>query len=384
MVTETHFIQRCEGPVFTGPGSGTLCCACGRELIAGYDPARFRGVGIECGGCGAVTTTPGLPEGEAPPRAVIVAEPVGEPRMQTTPLPANVFVIGRAEIDRITALYQPANPARNVYAASAALLDEVQAAYERVAGGALPAVGVDLAQPFDGITQHALGWAVAHLRRRIGEGAWAVTDRADTSAAATICAAFLHFVATWAHHPLFPAMAATVGEAGCSLHGLAPFAAAHCLSMQGNRISFPQPEGFPGRIVGFDLATGPVEAVQVRTVVFAGFEHPHGRPWDHEVLRAAAADVIMAEQGRINLRNPGLLLLSPGIALSGFDEALIRAVQHAMLGLGRKNRGLMAVAPIVLRMMPEADPHAIRFGYGLFPVFNRHYQGETLVQAGGG
>ncbi|HYZ22810.1 MAG TPA: hypothetical protein VE690_11700, partial [Rhodopila sp.] len=224
---ETHFIQRCDGPVFTGPGSGTLCCACGRELIAGYDPARFRGVAIECAGCGAVTMTPGLPEGEPPPRAVIVAKPVAEPRMQTTPLPANVFVIGRAEMDRIVALYQPANPVRNVYMVSAALLDDVHAAHERVAGGGLRKVAVDPAQPFQGITQHALGWAVAHLQRRIEDGgAWAVTDRADTSAAATICAAFLHFVATWGHHPLFPAMAATADWAGFSLHGLAPFAAA--------------------------------------------------------------------------------------------------------------------------------------------------------------
>ena len=69
-----------------------------------------------------------------------------------------------------------------------------------------------------------------------------------------------------------------------------------------------------------------------------------------------------------------MLLLSPGTALAGFDEALIEAVQGAVSALGRKNRGLMAVAPIVLRVQALADPHAVRFGYGLFPVQNRYYR----------
>ena len=88
-----------------------------------------------------------------------------------------------------------------------------------------------------------------------------------------------------------------------------------------------------------------------------------------------------AAQGRINLRNPGVLLLSPGTVLGGFDEALIEAVKASLHGLGRKNRGLLAVAPIVLRLQTLPDPHAVRFGYGLFPISNRHYGGETQIQA---
>jgi hypothetical protein len=91
------------------------------------------------------------------------------------------------------------------------------------------------------------------------------------------------------------------------------------------------------------------------------------------------SEIAGAAQGRVNLRNPGLLLLSPGIALAGFDEALITAIQAAVAVVGRKNRGLMAVAPIVLRMQAMPDPRAIRFGYGLFPIQNRHYAGEGLI-----
>jgi hypothetical protein len=47
---------------------------------------------------------------------------------------------------------------------------------------------------------------------------------------------------------------------------------------------------------------------------------------------------------------------------------------------GRRNRGLMAVAPLVLRMQALPDPHALRYGYGLFPIANRHYAGDSLLR----
>ena len=176
-------------------------------------------------------------------------------------------------------------------------------------------------------------------------------------------------------------MAATAADRGFSLHALAPFAAAHCLTMQGNRISFPPVTG-SGRIERFNLATGPTETIAVLTDVFDRFEYPFGLSWTEAGLRAAVLERISAAQGHINMRNPGLLLLSPGTALGGFDEALIRAVQAAMQAVGRKNRGLMAVAPLVLRVLPAAQPHAVQFGYGFFPIANRHYRGETLMRGG--
>jgi hypothetical protein len=144
-------------------------------------------------------------------------------------------------------------------------------------------------------------------------------------------------------------------------------------------VGFPTPTGFPGRIDHVLVGTGPAEMIVVQTEVFDRFEYPYGQPWDAASLRAAVSAVVLAAQGRINLKNPGLLLLSPGVVLGGFDEALIEAVKVAVLSAGRKNRGLMAVAPMVLRMQGMADPHALRFGYGLFPVLNRHYRGETIV-----
>jgi hypothetical protein len=375
VTAEVHFVQGGDAPALVGAGDGTLACPCGHTLIEGFQPAQFLGVGIQCGRCGAVTTTAPLPEGKMPPGGLSAAEPSNEPRLRAMKVPAGVAVVGRTEMDRLGTLLRPATPADTTYLVCADLLDRAAAAFELHAGGPLPAIASDAGDAFAGLRDHALAWAVRHLRSRIRDASWACMGDAPTANAVTHVAGFLHFVATWSRHPLFPLMAATAGDRGFSLHGLALFAAAHALAMQGNRVGFQAPAEYPARIDGFDLATGATEVVRVRLEVFDRFEFPFGRPWDQASLQEAVSEAIASVQGRINLRNPGMLLVSPGTALGGYDEALIEAVKAAVPGQGRKNRGLMAVAPIMLRLQALADPHSVRFGYGLFPVRNRHYEG---------
>jgi hypothetical protein len=384
---DTHFVQGGDGPILIGSGRGTLACSCGNILVEGFDAARFLAIGIRCARCLAVTTTDGLADGELPPRSAIVAAPSAEPRMTAMTVPPDVSVVGQEEMGRLQALFQPASP-DHTYTVSDALLDEAVAAFERHVGGALPGGVAASDNPFAGLRQHALGWAVRHLRGRLRSETWACLEDAPTANAVVHVTGFLHFVATWARHPLFPAMVATAGDRGFSLQGLARFAAAHCLTMMRNRISFPPPSGYPGRIEAFSVVTGPGdgitdEGVGVHVEVFDRFEFPFGRAWDQAGLQAAVSEVLGAAQGRINLRHPGVLVLSPGTALAGFDEALIEAVKASVQGLGRRNRGLMAVAPVVLRLQPLADAHSVRFGYGFFPIANRHYRGDGVVQMGG-
>ncbi|WP_428541588.1 hypothetical protein [Rhodopila sp.] len=381
MSPEVHFVQAGDAPVLLGAGDASLPCGCGNVLIDGFDPAQFLGVGIRCGRCGRVTTSPPLAAGRMLPSFVSTAEPSAEPRARAMQVPPRVALVGRAEMERLAPLFRPATP-DPTYRFSQGLLDQAEAAFERHVGGALPAVAADPADPFTGLRDHALAWSVRHLRARMGEASWAAMGDAPTANAVDHVAGFLHFVATWSRHPLFPAMATTVGDRGCSLHGLAPFAAAHALALLGNRVGFEQPAGDPARVDGFNLAVGAADTVGVHLEVFDRFEYPFGQARDPPVLRAAVLEVMAAAQGRINLRSRGVLLLSPGSALAAYDEALIEAVQAGMQTLGRKNRGLMAVAPIVLRLQAVADPHAVRFGYGLFPVVNRHYSGDAVLQGG--
>lgn len=280
-----------------------------------------------------------------------------------------------------TAPFQP-TPPDGIYQISASLLDEAEMVFQTQTGGPLPSMAASRSDPFSGLRDHALGWAVGRLRDRVAADAWACMEDAPTSNAVTHVAGFLHFVTTWSHHPLFPAMLATAADRGFSLHGLAPFAAAHCLTMMGNQIAFPEPQGYPGRIGGFLMATK-AGSVSVHFQTFDRFEYPFGHPWDHASLRAAVTEVMSAAQSRINLRNPGALILSPGTALNGFDDALTDAIKAAMPVEGRRNRGLMTVAPVVLRLQPLQDPHAIRFGYGCFPTVNKYYRLDPATRTGG-
>jgi hypothetical protein len=278
---------------------------------------------------------------------------------------------GGVELQRLQSQFQP-SPPDGIYQVSPSLLDEAEASFQALTGAALPTIQATRDDPFSGLTAHPLGWAVGRLRDRLATADWRCMEDAPTSNAVTLVTGFLHFAATWSGHPLFPAMAATAAGTGFSLHGLAPYAAAHCMIMMGNQITFADPETRLGPIDGFVLAAkgGPVK-VHIET--FDRFEYPFGQPWDQTALRAAAAGAIEAAQSRINLRNPGSLILSPGTALDRFDWALIQAIKELIPTLGRKNRGLMAVAPVVLRLQAVQDPRAIRFGYGCFPVVNKHY-----------
>ncbi len=277
--------------------------------------------------------------------------------------------------------FQP-TPPDGIYRITASLLDEAEAVFRTHMGESLPCITASRTDPFAGLLDHALGWAVGRLRDRIGADSWACMEDAPTSNAVTHVAGFLHFVTTWSGHPLFPAMTATAADRGFSLHGLAPFAAAHCLMMMGNQIAFPEPQGYPGRIGVFTMATKAGQ-VAVHCQTFERFEYPFGHKWDHASLRAEVNEVISGAQSRINLRNPGALILSPGTALNGFDDALLDAIKEALPAQGRRNRGLMTVAPVVLRLNPLQDPHAVQFGYGCFPTVNKYYRLDPATRTGG-
>ena len=70
-----HFIQVGDAPAFTGVGGSDLVCRCGQStLIKGYLPANFLAIRIRCFRCGAITGTPGLPDGEILPRSAVSIE----------------------------------------------------------------------------------------------------------------------------------------------------------------------------------------------------------------------------------------------------------------------------------------------------------------------
>jgi len=369
--------------MFTGTGQGVLDCRCGNRLVDAYEPGNLLDITLQCGRCGALTTTPKLADPSRPPVALVVAEPVREPRIAVAEIIQGGALISRAEMERVGALFRPHTPPDWAYHIDAALLERVEAAYQHATSHALPACAVSEADPFAGMRDHAVAWAVEHLRACMSRaGGWRADAGIPTPIAVASVTSFLHFCDTWSQHPLFPAMVAGAAFRKFSSHGLVPFAAAHCAVMMGNRINFV-PEGVPPALHGFNVTTGSPDVVPVRIEIFDRFEVPFGQGWNAASLRAAVADRIAASAARINPRHHGMLLFSPGTALAGFDEALIEAVRDVVQAQGRRHRGLLAVAPMVLRLQQMPDPHTVRLCYGFFPIANRHFEGDTVLQSGG-
>jgi hypothetical protein len=119
-----HYTQIGGAPAVTGAGFGTFGCACGQSLlIAGYEPRNFLGVAIQCGACGRISETPGLPLGATPPVAVTLVERGTEHPPAT--IASDTILIGREEMQRLASLFQPRSTDTDRHVISDALLDDV-------------------------------------------------------------------------------------------------------------------------------------------------------------------------------------------------------------------------------------------------------------------
>ena len=141
-------------------------------------------------------------------------------------------------------------------------------------------------------------------------------------------------------------MAAGAAAAGFSTHALAVFAAARCMAADGNRIGLVPPDRGE-RIDGFHITTGSTETgsperVAVLVHRFDRFDWPRGRGVEVAATRAATIDALIASQGRINVRRPGMVVLSVGL---GAPRARSAARRGHRLGpcttVGAEHRGLV-------------------------------------------
>ena len=110
MAAEVHFVQAGDAPILIGSGDGALSCACGNTLIEGYRPGAVSGHrhpvrALRRGDGNAAAAR----QAQCRRLGVIAAEPSSEPRTDAMTVPAGVAVIGRAERDRLAALFRPAN-----------------------------------------------------------------------------------------------------------------------------------------------------------------------------------------------------------------------------------------------------------------------------------
>jgi hypothetical protein len=369
-----HYAQIGDQPAITGTGSEQFTCGCGQSsLIAGYEPRNFLGIAIQCAACGAVSETPGLPEGAQPPPNVMLVERGAEHPPRT--VAGDAALISREEMERLVVFYQPRATGADPHVISDTLLDEVESQQQNWTNEPLP-------PPPRSHREHALSWAIGHFRQRLRDPEWtSFADSADSTAAAVI-AAFRDLFASWGHHPLFGAMIATAAGQGFSLHVMALFGAAKSMTSAGNQVVFVPTAGPNPRIASFQLMLAPPEQMSVVVNRFDRFEWPGGAEATPQAIRAAAIDAMAAVQGSINRLRPGMLVLSPGAVEGKADQLFIDNVFAALGSHGKRYRGLAAVAVIAPKVLPTGRHREVRFGYSFYPIPNRNHAIGRSVHVG--
>jgi hypothetical protein len=373
---QPHFVQTGDAPIFTGQGTGELRCRCGQSvLVRGYDPSNFLGIDLRCASCGAVTTTPGLSALNRPPEQVVPVDRDAAAPPAGSTIEAHQAYAGREELDRAMALFRPRGPESNRVTISDAFLDGIVADYDRLTNGALAGhlatVAVaEAAKPLTGYRPYPLSWAIRTLRAGIRDPDWSPIATSPASVATTLVGAFRYFLDSWSQHPLFPAMVATAADTGFSLHGMALFATAKCLADSGNRVGFLPPRDGSGRLRQFALAMGDGAPLTCAMDVFDRYAWPHGEDWQSGDLHQRVVDSLMASKGQINLRHPGMIVLSPGATREEMEQPLVDAIHGAFHSHGRRYRHVTAVSVILAKIRATQDRDTVRFGYSFYPVPN--------------
>jgi hypothetical protein len=378
-----HFVQVGQAPVLICDGSEDLACGCGHsELVKGYRPERLIAVGIRCSACGAVTVTPDLPPDARLTGHIVPVDRHAREMPSPGTMQPGAILADRATVHRIEAPLRPRRPSGDPVTVTPALLDEVTAAYDRLTGGAFIAhADASLPLNWTGVRRYPLAWGCLHLRSWLSGSDLPLLGPVETTIAAIHVAAFRQFLATWEHHPLFSDMAALAATTGFGLHELAVFATLSVLFESGNRIGLLAPDDGPPRIREWSVQTGD-QLLAVETAAFPKFAWPDGRPWPAAAIRSAIQDAVEGARGRINLRKPGILVLSAGLVPEDFDAPMQQGMERLFRSAGRANRGLAAMAMIAPRVVATARPDQYGFGWLFRPVANPSFEGQNGVVVG--
>jgi hypothetical protein len=194
-------------------------------------------------------------------------------------------------------------------------------------------------------------------------------------------AALHHLLHCWGHHPLFCRLASSLAERERFLRTLTAFATAKLLHDAGNRIGFSSP--IPGRTdlhLHFSTALGEPLSLTILAPDALHWRERHRR--SPRTMHAAVVSAMAAARGRVNNRNPGIVVLCASILEPDFDQMVVDGVHGAFRSVGRQHRGVAAVTAIMPRILPAGQRDRVGFGYAFYPIRNPHFAGDNPIRIG--
>jgi hypothetical protein len=377
-----HYIQVGDTPAFIGAGAADLICRCGQSiLIKGYLPANFLAIRIKCFRCGAITGTPGLPEGEILPRSAVGIARIAAPVVVPASVGRGAVLACRDEIPRF-ALTRPRDPPNEAVKLSRSMVEATAQEYDRLTGGRLVA-HMDASPPAMGSAEgdYPFAWAVSRLRQQIDQRGWSWLRQNDDALAAMYVVALQDCLHCWGQHPSFGQLALPLAEPRRFLRTMTGFATAKLLFDAGNRVGFDPPTPVRTDVqLHFSTAAGEPLSLAMLAPDALQWKEREGR--SPRVIRSAVVDALVSAQSRVNSRNPGVVVLSVSILLPDFDQALVDGIHAAFRTVGRKHRGVAAVSAIMPKVLPAGQPDRVGFGYAFYPIRNPHFAGENPIRLG--
>jgi hypothetical protein len=381
-VDAPHYVQAGDAPVFVGTGSTDLICRCGQSiLIKGYLPANFLAIRIKCFRCGAITGTPGLPDGEILPHAAVAIERNAAPAVVPASVERGALLACQDEFSRF-ALTRPHDAPTEAMLLSRSVVESTAREYDRLTDGRLVA-HTNASPPAMGSAQgeYPFAWALSRLRQQIDQPGWSWLGHDDDAMAAMYVAALQDLLNCWGQHPLLARLASALGERGRFLRTMTAFATAKLLFDAGNRVGFLPPT--PGNAdvqLHFSTAAGEPLSLAMFAPEALQWKERDGR--SPQAIRSAVVDALASARGRVNSRNPGVVVLSVSILYPDFDQALVDGINVAFRAVGRKHHGVAAVSAIMPKVMPAGQPDRVGFGYAFYPIRNPHFVGESPIRLG--
>jgi hypothetical protein len=346
-------------------------------LIQNYRPADFIDIRIRCARCGDVTATPGLGDGEILPRSAAPVAPGRLPAASPSRVPPGTVLVCQDAMQRRYRQTQPLAVRDEPILLTRGMLETAAASYDGLSGGRLveqaaaspPALGDDHGR-------YPLAWAVLRLRERIGRPGWSWLHQNDDAMAAMYVAAMHHLMQCWGQHPLLGRLAAPLGRPGRFLHTVAGFALAKLMFDAGNRVAF----SLSGGDVDLRLATADGAALSLALLAPERLQWHERERRSPDALRHAIIDAMGIAQPRVNRGTPGIVVLVASILQPDFDQMVVDAIHAAFRSMGRRHRGVAAIAIVMPKVLPAGLHDRLGFGYAFYPIPNPNFSGDNPVR----